>query len=313
VRTAPAVRDSFPILVELVGRLATPPGSAARLVAPGPAVVDRVLVQVGAEVARGQVLVTLDAPDLRERSAAADAVAAAAVQERDRLERLLRDGVAARRSVEDAVARAEAALAEQRLARDLLERTRVRAPLEGGVQTVAVQPGERVDAGQLLASVVDADTLDLIAAVPAGVMASLALGQAAVVMVDDMPGAHPARVVGITPAVDSIANAGQVILRLHNAGERLRPGSGGRGVVRTGVHRDVLVIPEAALVRDGDSLAVFVVGPDSLVSRRRVVPVARAAGRVEVVGRLGAGDLLVTVGALGLREGMRVVPSGTAP
>jgi HlyD family secretion protein len=71
----------------------------------------------------------------------------------------------------------------------------------------------------------------------------------------------------------------------------------------------VLVVPDAAIVLAGGSNVVFVVGPDSIAHQRAIRRGVRAGGRTEVQGELRPGDRVVTTGAFGLQDGMRVVPA----
>jgi multidrug efflux pump subunit AcrA (membrane-fusion protein) len=50
------------------------------------------------------------------------------------------------------------------------------------------------------------------------------------------------------------------------------------------------------------------VGPDSIVHQRIVIPGVHQGGRVAVRGQLEPGARVVTTGAFGLQDGMRVVP-----
>ena len=67
---------------------------------------------------------------------------------------------------------------------------------------------------------------------------------------------------------------------------------------------------DSAIVLQGDSSTVFVVGRDSVAHARTVVRGAHEEGRTEVRGNLAPGDRIVTTGAFGLQDGMRVAPSG---
>jgi multidrug efflux pump subunit AcrA (membrane-fusion protein) len=72
------------------------------------------------------------------------------------------------------------------------------------------------------------------------------------------------------------------------------------------------VVPDSAIVLAGDTSVVFVVGPDSIAHQRTVVRGVGDDRRTEVRGDLKAGDMVVTTGAFGLQNGMRVVPSRNA-
>jgi hypothetical protein len=116
-------------------------------------------------------------------------------------------------------------------------------------------------------------------------------------------------VAALAPGVDSLTNAGEAVLRVPNPGGRLRAGASAVAHVRLGVARDVLTVPDSAIVLSGDSSVVFVVGADSIAHRRAVVRGASAAGRTEVTGALTPSERVVTSGAFGLQDGMRVAPA----
>jgi RND family efflux transporter MFP subunit len=118
----------------------------------------------------------------------------------------------------------------------------------------------------------------------------------------------PARISTLAPGVDSLTNAGEVVIRVPNRDGRLLAGAGATARVLIGVEPQALVVPDSALVLVGDSSAVFVVGPDSIVHQRIVTTGVREGGRVVVQGSLKPGDRVVTTGVFGLQDGMRVSP-----
>ena len=309
VGLASVTRDSLVEEQLLIGRLAARPGGSALLAAPAAGVVRAVRVQVGDPVVRGQTLIELDVPELAADAEQRSSAAAQAEREAERQRRLLADGITSTRQAEEAVAAARKAAAAASAARDLLARTRVASPIPGRVQDILVQPGERVDAGRALAQVITGDTLDLIAPVPAGSLGRLSRGQPARVTQEGDTTPHAAWVAGLAPGVDSLTGAGQAVVRVPNPGGGLRAGAGAEARVRVGVRRDALLVPDSALVLQGDSSVVFVVGRDSIAHARTVVRGARQGGRSEVRGALAPGDRVVTTGVFGLEDGMRVAPA----
>lgn len=305
-------RDSLTETLVLTGRLEAPPGGAALLTAPAAGIVRAVRVQVGDRVARHAVVVELDVPELAADAAQKIAAAGQAEREAARQERLLADGITSARQAEEAAANARQATAAAAAARDLMARTRVTSPLAGRVQEVMVQRGERVEAGRALAQVVAPDTLDLAAPVPAPHLAELRTGLPADVVQDGDTAVLPGRLVALAPGVDTLTNAGEAVFRVPNRAGRLHPGATATARVRLGVRRDVLVVPDSALVQSGDRTVVFVVGPDSVAHARVVTRGVRAGGRTEVQGSVRQGDRVVTTGAFGLEDGMRVVPAAPA-
>jgi RND family efflux transporter MFP subunit len=305
-------RDSVVERLTLTGRLAARPGGAAVLAAPAAGVVQSLRVQIGDTVRRGQLVAELDVPELAADARQKEAAAAQADREAQRQQRLLQEGITSSRQAEEAAANAHQAAAGAASARDLLARTRVTSPISGVVQDVLVQRGERVDAGKPLVQIVAADTLDLVASVPAIQLGRLHVGLPAAVVQEGDSTYVMGRVAALTPGVDSLTNAGAAVVRISNPAGRLHPGAGATARVRLGVHRDVLVVPDSAIVLAGDTSVVFVVGPDSIAHQQSVVRGVGDDGRTEVRGNLKPGDQVVTTGAFGLQNGMRVVPGRRA-
>jgi RND family efflux transporter MFP subunit len=304
------VRDTIIETLALTGRLTARPGGSALLSAPAAGVVRTLTVQIGDHVTRGAVLAEMDVPELVAEARQTETAAAQAEREAARQRQLLADGITSARQAEEAEAAAEQAKAAAAAARNLLGRTRVTSPLAGAVAEVLVQRGERVEGGHPLVQVVAADTLDLIVPVPAASLRRLRVGLTAAIRLEGDSAAVPARVTALAPGVDSLTNAGIAVIRVPNAQHRLRPGAAATAEVRLGMRLGVLVVPDSAIVLAGDSAVVFVVGADSIAHQRVVRRRGGAAGRSEVEGDLIPGDRVVTTGAFGLQEGMRVVPTG---
>ncbi|MGB7213401.1 MAG: efflux RND transporter periplasmic adaptor subunit [Gemmatimonadales bacterium] len=301
-------RDTVSDVLQLVGRLDPAPGSSATLAAPTAAVVGRVLIQVGAEVHAGQAMIELEAPELSAQAHSDSAAAAVATRESDRQQALLAQGIASAKQADEAANAATSARAAAVASARLLARATVRSPIEGSVNDVRVQPGERVDAGAPLATVMDADTLDLVVPVPAAQLARVHPGQVAWVVAEGDVIRHRAIIIGVAPGVDSITNAGRIVIRMPNPGERAHPGSGATASIVLGVVRDALVVPVSALVLVGDQQTLYVVGKDSIAHARTVTVGVRTGERVAVVGPVKSGELVVTRGGAGLADGMKVAP-----
>ncbi|HEU4763939.1 MAG TPA: efflux RND transporter periplasmic adaptor subunit [Gemmatimonadales bacterium] len=312
VALAPIRQDTISDVLSLTGRLDATPGSSALLAAPSAGVVHRVRTQVGAEVQAGDTLVELDVPELTAEARSTAAAADVAERESKRQHALLAQGIASARQVEEADNAATTARAAADAAARLLARTRVLSPIEGDVDRVMVQPGERVDAGAPLVQVMDADTLDLVVPVPADHLPRIRKGQAAWVVAEGDSARHAARVFAVAPGVDSVTNAGRIVVRMPNPGERIRVGTGATATVEVGLIRGALVVPAAAVVIVGDRTTVFVVGADSVAHARPVAVTVHAGARVAVTGQLKADERVVTAGAAGLADGMRVVPGPAA-
>ena len=307
VTTTVIATDTITDVVTVVGRLTATPGGSALLTAPAPAMVRRVQVQLGARVARGAVLVELDAPDLVSTARSEAARAELADRDAARQRELFRQGIVAQKQADEKAAEATSARAAANAATALLARMTIRSPIAGAVQRVEVHPGERVDAGKELVEVINSATLDLLAQVPAADLARLKVGAVALVLTEGVSNGAPGKVAALAPALDSLTNAGQAVIRVPNPLSTLRPGSSATARIVTGARRTALIVPDSALVVVGDSLTVFVVSSDSTAHARAVGVGIRRAGRAEILRGLSPGERVVSSGAFGLSDGMKVV------
>ena len=312
VTVTTAALDTITDVVSVVGRLQAVPGGSALLTAPAPAVVRSIPVQLGTRVRVGTLLVSLDAPELA--ASARQAATQAELAERDaaRQQELLRQGVTSQKQADEKAAEAANARVAAHSATALLARTQVRSPIAGAVQQVLVHPGERVEAGASLVEVINSATLDLLAQVPSAELAQLKVGAPALVVTEGIATGAPGRVAALAPAVDSLTNAGQAVIRIPNPLMTLRSGAAATARIVTGAQRQALIVPDSALLVVGDSLTVFVVSADSVAHARPVAVGIRRAGRAEIVRGLRPGERIVSSGAFGLSDGMKVVPAEPA-
>jgi len=79
------------------------------------------------------------------------------------------------------------------------------------------------------------------------------------------------------------------------------------------LREEAVLIPEAALVYQGDSAGVFVVGADQTVQLRPVVPGQRLPRWVEILEGLQAGEVVVVEGHQKIGPGRKVAPAPPEP
>jgi RND family efflux transporter MFP subunit len=306
-----ATLDSISEVLTLTGQLSPLPGGSALLAAPADAVVQSIGVQLGDPVGRGQVLMQLDAPELTTAARSLAAQARSDSMDLERQRGLYQQGISARRQLEEREATAAGSKAQAEAALELLRRARVSSPIAGGVQRLLVQVGERVSAGQPLVEVVNGSGLDLHAGVPAAALSRIHVGQSVTLRSEGLDHPVSGKVAAIAPAIDSTSGMGEVVVRVATA-NGLRAGGGATGALQLRVLRNVLVVPDSALVPADSGLQLFVVGPDSIAHSRAVTVQVRTGGRASVTGEIKAGELVVVSGAYGLTDSTRVVPI-TAP
>lgn len=311
--------------VALTGSLE--PYRVADVKAQVPGVVTGLAVDRGSTVGQGAVLARIAAEGIRSQAAgAASAVAAAEAQlsvARRNLESartLHQAGAFSDLELRGAEAQFQAAQAQLAAARsqatgasEQAGRTVVRAPFAGQVSARPVNPGEAVNPGETLVTLVDSRFLDLRGQVPVDAAAQVRAGQPAEFALSAYPGrAFRGTVARVDPVADPGTRQVGVTLRLPNQDGALIAGMFATGRVMTGGGTRSVVVPVGA-VRTAGEPHVLVVEGDSVV-RRPVTLGARddAAGVVAVLSGVAAGErVIVSPGTV--PEGTKVRLREAAP
>lgn len=191
------------------------PGSVERTLvevsSPHAETVIEIPVRRGQRVARGDLLVRLDPTLAHAELAAAEAAvlrarARLAVAEHDhrRAAELRKQNVASEQQLEraslaldEARALLREAVAREHAARKRLDDTLVLAPVDGVVDQLPFEIGERVPAGAVVAVLLAEEAPFVRVWVPETVVAVLAPGTPAEIRVDGLPGALPGRVLDV--------------------------------------------------------------------------------------------------------------------
>jgi len=259
-----------------------------------------VRVREGERVGPGQVLARVDARDIaarreqvRARVAEAEALRADAATQAERFRALYRDEAATKvqlEATETGLARAEAALAAARGAESELEAigayAALRAPFAGVVASRAVDPGAFVAPGQPILTVEDGATLRITVTVAPRTARGLRPGDRLPATIEGVPA--EAMVEGVVPSGGALYSVNALV---ENRGRRFLAGSAATLSIAEGSRRAVLV-PGAALVREGDLTGVRVVGLAG-VELRWIRTGARLGSTVEVQAGLRPGDRVV--------------------
>lgn len=310
------VRTSVPAIATVRGQ----PGAEARMSAPARGLVqapEEGFPELGDTIAAGQ-LVALVAPFLSsDRDIAgleatrtrASAELDAARADRERLERLLRDGAVAERRVEEARTREQTAVATLEEAQRRLGEpgttsagVPVYAPIGGVVARLAAEPGQAVDEGALLIHVVDPSRLRIEAAVaeadlqrlsqPSGVSLDLAPGEAPLTLT-----APQTSLVAVGAAIDPQTRTAPVLFDVSEPAAALRVGMSTPARVFTGGAIETLAIPSTAVI-DADGVPVVYVLSNGEAFERRTIEIdARDGTYVEVAGGVDPGEWVVAEGA----------------
>lgn len=329
VETQAAAADTLRESVPVTGSLAPKRQAEVRSEITG--TVASVVVAEWVPVRKGDVLARLDPRETaaalegaKAEAARAAAANARAERELQRCERLRTAGLATQQTLDDARTESEAAAAALQAAQAQLDYAKsrhdksvLRAPIDGAVAYRGVNVGDYVEnmGAPPLFRIVDNSLLDLTVTVPAGRSSAVQPGQRLTFTTEAVPDRRFAGVVAhVNPAFDEASRTLKVIAEVPNPDGALRGGLFVTGAIEIGERAGVLLLPREALV--GWDVAagraeLFVVQGET-AHQRAVRTGAAAAGRVEIIEGLAAGDRVVVRGAYNLRDGDRVRDAGSA-
>ena len=147
-----------------------------------------------------------------------------------------------------------------------------------------VSAGEYVKEGSPAYRVINDDPIKLIAAVPERFVTRIEIGQEADVSVEAYADPFPGHVARLNPQVDPANRTFQVEIRIPNPGRRLKAGSFARASILVDVERDVLYVPQDAIVSFAGENKLFRVAAGGKAAQYLVELGARHEdGSVEVV------------------------------
>jgi len=308
--------------VPATGQLKAVAGHQGELVAPfaGRVVTPREVPHLGMEVRRnellGQVLpIGGDRADAEFTLRRAQAELGVARRQAERAQSL-HPAVVSDRELEAAQAALEVAEADVQATRRRLAAWsgdadagggfELRSPVDGVIAWADIVPGQVVDAGQRLISVVNADRLWLEARVFEN--QAVAAGQATGAMFTVSGNPEPflldeasgAKLVAVGAAVDPMTRTVPVLFEFPNPGT-LRPGMFAKVTVFIGESAPVLAIPVSSVVDDGGFSTVYVMEGGESFFKRRVTLGAVDGGYVEVIAGVAPGERVVHRGAYELK------------
>ena len=278
-------------------------------------------VSVGDAVVSGQLVARIEAQDTENalRSAQAELISAQATlqqaqQDEARYRTLVASGVVPRVQYEDAQQRLASATAQavarrsaQQNARDNVSYTELRANAAGVVTAKGVEPGEVVQAGQMVVLIAQKGGKDAVFNVPAPLMRDAPRQTAVSVSLADDPAiAAAGHVREVSPQADPATGTYTVKVALENPPDTMRLGATVIGSA-TLSPEPVASVPGTALIQFQGKPAVWVVNPTTHAVQARPVEVLRYDSDAVIIGAgLKSGDRVVTAGVHALQPGQSV-------
>jgi cobalt-zinc-cadmium efflux system membrane fusion protein len=284
-------------------------------------VIQRVLVDFGTEVKKGQPLVEISSPEIAEaKTAYLSALSELDLKEGiyQREQQLADKQVSSRQEREQAKAeyrraRNDAATARQRL-RNLgfsdaeitsldeepsaSSTLRLRAPFAGTIVERKAVVGEVVALGTMLFSLADLSTMWLELSAPADAHAALRVGDPVSATFDGLPGVQvPGEIIWVSPAVDPATRMITARALVRNPDGVLKDGLFGKVRLPKAGKSKRVGLPSGAVQRFEGEDYVFVKLEEDLYEMRKVWKEDAESGRVSILGGLEPEEKVVLAGS----------------
>jgi membrane fusion protein (multidrug efflux system) len=293
--------------VKVTGTLV--PGQQAAVAAQASGRVMAVMVRPGDTVEEGDVLAQIDRAQLElqlnQQRATANATRAqlqSSQQQLERTEQLASQGLATPATLDQA----RSAAAAQQAQLDALEsavetaelalaNATVKSPLSGTVSERSVEPGQTIQAGTPLFTIVNLEEMEFDAAASVNSSARVEAGQPATVIVTGLDDQEfSGEVSRVNPVAMSGTRTVPIYIDIDNPGGRLRGGMFATGHITVMEEANAIAVPASALREDAEGQFVLKLVGETL--ERQPVEVVRSWNRgsmVEVTG-LTSGDMIVS-------------------
>lgn len=295
------------------------PVQGINLAAEIPGTVREILIDSGAEVAQGDLIVKLDTSAETAQLRAAQAQANLAKITAERLRKLQADGTASQSELDQAEALLNQYAATAENIQATIDKKNIRAPFAGRLGIWQVSLGQLLETGKPLVSLQCLSPVYADFSLPQQDLAKLKTGLTVRVLSDVYPDQKfEGELAAINPDLDAVTRSVKLRAKLVNAEKLLRPGMFVRAEVALPGNQTVLVIPSTALLSAPYGDSVFVIEPKvtegktNLVVQQKFIRTGRAKGDfVSVVSGLKAGDKVATAGIFKLRNGVTVTENNT--
>ena len=325
VSVQPVSEHEFTPEQDAVGNIDFDQDMAVQVSPPYQGRIVRLLAKMGDKVSKGQLLFTLDSPDLVQAEStliSAAGVLKLTTKALERAQGLYAIQGIAQKDYEQAVSDQQAADGAFKAARDavrifgkseaeidrVVAQRRIDAempvpsPIAGVVTARNAAPGALVQPGGTPAPYAVANLANkwLIADVPEANIPSLRLGQEVDVNVLAFPGhTFHGRITNIAEAVDPNTHRVTVRSEVADANNELRAQMFATFTVHLGKVVNALAVPVDAIVREGDgTMSVWVTSDERLFTRRTVDIGQQQNGLDEIKSGLKSGERIAATGAL---------------
>lgn len=266
-----------------------------------PGTVQRVLVQVGQRVGKGQVLATLDAAAIEQQIQAADVQVGLAKSLYEKQKKLWAQNIGSEVQLISAKANYEGASKQKAALVAQRNMYSIKSPITGTVDQVNIKAGDVASPGMAGIRVVSFEQLKVIANLGENYLGQVKNGDRVNLIFSETGDTIKTKLNYVAKAVDPVSRAFQVEVRVGN-NSKLHPNMSGKMQIANYENSRALLVPVSVIQKTADGEMLYVVEGNK--AKSVFVKTGRTAnGMVEVVEGLNPGDKVVTEGFADLDNG----------
>ncbi|MBN1546878.1 MAG: efflux RND transporter periplasmic adaptor subunit [Syntrophaceae bacterium] len=274
-------------------------------------------VKEGDHVRTGQLLLTIEDQDLLQRLRAAYKSLDAAREQRDlmditaeRYAKLYTEKALTQQEMDEVTTRQKIAQSEYNRARAMTDEakvmlgyTRITAPVSGVITAKMIDLGATAVPGMPLLTLENQDAFQVETHVDESLAEKLAAGTPVTVTIDALGLSQEGRIQKIVPSVDPRSRS--FLVKIDLSAKGLRTGLFARVRIPTG-QKDLLIVPQTAIVQRGQLTGVYVVDTENLTAYRLIRTGKVYNQGVEVLSGLKQGERIVKADVNRVIDGGRI-------
>jgi len=261
--------------------------------------IDKIMVDVGSRVSKGELIVTLDPTQYNQQKVNLKTV-------EDNYARMLpvyEAGGISKQEIDNMKAQLDV---QREVVENLYKNIEVRSPLTGVVTARNAEPGD-LFANQPILHIMQINPLKIMANVSEQFYPYVKNGMKVKIIADVFPDREFEGVVSLVyPALDSATRTFTVEVTVPNKSETLRPGMFARTIFNMG-EKDGVLVPDVAVQKQMGSAERYVYVIKDGAAERRSVKVGRQIGdKVDILSGVAAGEEVAVTALSRLGDGVQV-------
>ena len=217
---------------------------------------------------KGDLIATLDDRQLAAEASRAEALFIQSKATYERVKVVVEQGAGAPQDLDDAAAVMKVAEANFEVAGARLAKSRITAPFSGTAGSRKVSVGSYVRPGQAITEMANLEKIRVIFSAPERMISQIRKGAGVAVTTTAFSGTVlQGRIIVMEPVIDPVTRTARVVAEVPNRDRKFRSGMSADITTLLSSRAKAVTIPNEAVFATGNQSFVFVVKPDSTVTR----------------------------------------------